>query len=137
MSFDSNFFQAYITFMSIPASPLTGLSHEESPMTKLCPRCGSRRVIFTKYGQRIGGTVGTVAGAVSGAATSGSSGALIGGRIGMHVGVLAGPAGVGAGAVLGAIAGAFAGCLAGLRLGKVVDQHLFCHHRCMDCRAHF
>ncbi len=40
-------------------------------MTKLCPRCSSRRVAYTHYGQRIGGTVGTVAGAVSGAATSG------------------------------------------------------------------
>src|SRR5690606_15207907 len=115
----------------------TGLSHEDSPMTKLCPRCGSQRVVYTHYGQRVGGTVGTVAGAVSGAATSGPTGALIGSRIGMQVGVIAGPAGVGAGAVLGAIAGAFAGCLAGLRLGRVVDQHLLCRYRCLDCRSHF
>lgn len=129
-SIDPNNFQLYITPMS-PPKPVrsTGLSHEESFMPKPCPHCQSAHVIYCNYGKRIGGSVGTVAGAFSGAATTTASGAVAGARAGMA----AGPTGT----ALGAITGALAGCIAGLRLGKLVDEQLLCHFRCLDCRAHF
>lgn len=131
---DSKKSHSYITLMNLPppAHP-AGSTHEESPMKQPCPQCGSRDVISSNHGRRVGGVVGTVAGAFSGATAATTSGA----RAGMKVGAAGGPVGVGAGAVLGAIAGALAGCVAGLQLGKVVDQQVICSYLCLDCQSRF
>lgn len=111
-------------------------------MKMMCPNCGSSQVCENNYGRKLGGTLG---------ATGGVIGAIHGAKIGakaaenievdtaeravMKMACVAG--GITIGVIGGILSAGVASSVAGAGLGKMIDEKVMNHCKCLNCGNKF